>query len=114
MRRASGTTVTVEARFRPAAVKDLFDLHAFIATQSGTERASAYVSLLEAACLSLGDFPERGTRRDDLRPGLRTLGFRRQASIVFRITADGVEIGRILHGGRDLAALAITVEEDEP
>lgn len=68
----------------------------------------AYTRQLEAACLRLGDFPERGTRRDDLRPGLRTLGFRRQASILFRIDAQGVEIGRILYGGRDLAALALT------
>ncbi len=99
--------MTVEVRFRPAALADLFGLHAYIAERSGPKRAAAYISQLEAACLMLGDFPERGTRRDDLRPGLRTLGFRRQASILFRIDARGVEIGRILYGGRDLAALAI-------
>lgn len=100
--------MTVEVRLRPAALADLFDLHAYIAERSGPELAVAYTRQLEAACLRLGDFPERGTRRDDLRPGLRTLGFRRQASILFRIDAQGVEIGRILYGGRDLAALALT------
>jgi len=29
--------------------------------------------------------PERGTKRDDLRLGLRTVGFRRRAMILFEI-----------------------------
>lgn len=103
--------MTIEVRFRPAAIADLIDLHAYIAERSGPERAAAYIRQLEAACMTLGDFPQRGTRRDDLRPGLRTLGFRRQASILFRIDAGSVEIGRILYGGRDLAALAIMDDE---
>ena len=47
-------------------------------------------------------FPDRGTRRDDLRPGLRVLGFERRAVIAFQITATTVTILRILYGGRDL------------
>jgi toxin ParE1/3/4 len=50
----------------------------------------------------LADFPERGTRRDDLRVGLRIVGFRRQASIAFTVLEDRVEIARILYGGRNL------------
>jgi hypothetical protein len=30
----------------------------------------------------LETFPQRGTRRDDLRPGPRTIGFRRRVTIV--------------------------------
>lgn len=103
--------MAVRVRFRPAALTDLFDLYAHIAEHSGRERAGAYIDRLEAACQRLAEFPERGTRRDDLRPGLRTLGFQRQASIVFQIEDDGVEIGRILYGGRNLDALAIEPEE---
>lgn len=99
--------MAVKVRFRQAALTDLFELYAYIAEQSGRERAAAYIDRIEAACQGLADFPERGTRRDDLRPGLRTLGFQRQASIVFRVDDDGVEIGRILYGGRDLDALAM-------
>ncbi len=33
---------------------------------------------------------------------------------MFRVNPDSVEIGRVLYGGRDLAALAITFEADEP
>ena len=47
-------------------------------------------------------FPERGTRRDDLGSGLRTVGFERRATIVFRVEKDAVDIVRILYGGRDL------------
>lgn len=103
--------MAVEVRFRQAALADLFDLYTYIAEQSGRARAAAYVDRIEAACRALADFPERGTWRDDLGPGLRTLGFQRQASIVFRVDAAGVEIGRILYGGRDLDALAIEPEE---
>jgi len=41
-------------------------------------------------------------RRDDLRPGLRILGFERRAVIALQVTADRVMILRILYGGRDL------------
>ena len=47
-------------------------------------------------------FPKRGARRDDLRPGLRILGFERRAVIALQVTADRVMILRILYGGRDL------------
>ena len=97
--------MAVKVRFRKAALTDLLDLYAYIAERSGRERASTYIDRIEAACMALADFPERGTRRDDLRPGLRTLGFQRQASIVFRIDDAGVEIGR------NLDALAIEPEE---
>jgi toxin ParE1/3/4 len=55
-------------------------------------------------CLALADFPERGTRRDDLRTGLRTIGYRRRILLAFTVTEDEVVILRVLYGGRDLAA----------
>jgi toxin ParE1/3/4 len=47
---------------------------------------------------------DRGIRRDDLRPGLRILGFERRAVIAFHIASEVVTILRILYGGRDLEA----------
>ena len=47
-------------------------------------------------------FSDRGIRRDDLRPGLRILGFERRAVITFQLTAEAVTILRILYGGRDI------------
>jgi toxin ParE1/3/4 len=56
----------------------------------------------EDFCRSLSVFPDRGNRRDELRAGLRILGFERRAVIAFQITTDAVTILRILYGGRDL------------
>jgi toxin ParE1/3/4 len=49
--------------------------------------------------------PERGRRRDDLRPGLRTTAFRRRVTIAFHITEMTVTIDRVFYGGRDLKPL---------
>jgi plasmid stabilization system protein ParE len=49
-------------------------------------------------------FPERGTRRDDLLPGLRTIGFERRVTIAFVVTPDTVLIEGIYYGGQDFEA----------
>ncbi len=87
-----------EVSFRPRAEADLFGLYQYIAEEAGTAVAGGYI---EAACLALAAFPERGTRRDDLRRGLRTIGFERRATIAFQVMQDEVVIIRIFYGGRD-------------
>lgn len=42
--------------------------------------------------MALETFPERGARRDDIRPGLRTMGFERRATIVFQVNKAEVVI----------------------
>ena len=88
--------------FSPEALGDLIDLYDYIAARDGAERAIGYIDRIEECCRSLSVFPDRGTRRDDLRPGLRILGFERRAVIALHITADTVTILRILYGGRDV------------
>ncbi len=97
--------------FAPEAVDDLRDLYDLIADASLPDRALAYVEGLQLYCLGLADFPERGTRRDAIRPGLRTLGYRRRVTVAFRITDTAVVILRLLYGGRDLEGLL--QEEDD-
>ncbi len=63
--------------------------------------AGAYIDRIETACLALENFPERGTRRDDIRPGLRTMGFERRITIVFRVSRATVEIVRVFYGGQE-------------
>ena len=93
--------------FSPESQADLLRLYDYVAGKSGEERAFAYVQRIMAHCMSFAEFPERGTRRDDLRPGLRTTGFERRVMIAFHVTPDTVVINRILYGGRDLeSALA--------
>lgn len=60
------------------------------------------LKLFEELCLNLSTMPERGTARFDLRPGLRTIGFERKATIAFRVKGDSVAILRILYRGRSL------------
>lgn len=90
--------------FSPEALGDLIDLYDYIAVHDGAERAIGYIDRIEECCRSLGVFPDRGVRRDDLRLGLRILGFERRAVIAFLITAEELTILRILYGGRDIEA----------
>jgi toxin ParE1/3/4 len=87
--------------FRPLAEADLFRLYDYIADESGHDIAASYIERIEAACLALETFPERGTRRDDIRRGLRTIGFERRATIAFEVTKTKVIIVRIFYGGQD-------------
>ena len=91
--------------FRPLAEADLIELYEYIADKAGTKIAGGYIDRIEAACLSLEHFPERGTWRDDIEPGLRLLGFERRATIVFRVLKSEVTIVCIFYGGRDVEAL---------
>jgi toxin ParE1/3/4 len=50
------------------------------------------------------EFPARGTRRDDIRPGLRMTSMARRVTIADPIAGEAVTIDRILYGGRDLGA----------
>ncbi len=92
--------------FSPEAIQDLNDLHAYILSEAGPWRAREYVSKLYDYCLSFETFPQRGTRRDDLSPGLRIVGYHRRATIAFRIDGEEVTILRLFHRGRDVALSA--------
>jgi toxin ParE1/3/4 len=75
---------------------DLLDLYDYIAERGGMDRALHYIDRIEACCRSLATFPSRGARREDIRPGLRTIGFERRAVIAFQFGTNGVTILRIL------------------
>ena len=94
-----------EVVFAPEALGDLRMLYDVIALDAGAGRAQNYTDRIIAHCLGLVTFPESGTRRDDLRPGLRITTWRRRVTIAFHITDTTVAIDRILYGGRDLAAV---------
>lgn len=76
-------------------------LYRYISENSDRSRAAAYVARIETACMGLANFPERGTRRDDLALGLRTIGFERRVTIAFRVLDDVVEIVAIAYAGRN-------------
>jgi len=88
--------------FRPLAEADLFALYRYIAREAGQEVAGGYIDRLEAACMALAHLPRRGTRRDDIRLGLRTIGFERRATIAFQVGRAEVLIIRIFFGGQNV------------
>jgi toxin ParE1/3/4 len=94
--------VTRQVVFAPEAQTDLLQLYDYIAERSTLERALSYTDRIVDYCLGLADFPERGTPRNDLRPGLRVTSFERRVAIAFHVAADVLTIDRILYGGRDL------------
>ena len=44
---------------------------------------------------------ERGTRRDDIRPGLRVVGFERTLTLAFSVDDSSVTFLRIFQAGRN-------------
>ncbi|QUS40458.1 type II toxin-antitoxin system RelE/ParE family toxin [Tardiphaga alba] len=93
--------MTHDVIFLDKASNDLTSLSVYIGSQAGEAIASRYLDRLYAACMALAHFPERGTRRDDIRPNLRTIGFERRATIIFQVTDTQVQIVTIAYGGRD-------------
>ncbi|MCF4128550.1 type II toxin-antitoxin system RelE/ParE family toxin [Methylobacterium sp. SyP6R] len=76
----------------PEAETDLQGIDDHVAERAGTTRALGYVERILAHCEGFATFPERGRRRDDLRPGLRVTGFERRVTIAFHCTVDQVVI----------------------
>lgn len=87
--------------FTRRAETQLDDLYGYIAERSGAARADRYVNAIVEACRNLGTFPRRGTDRDDIRPGLRIVGFQRRVTIAFAIEDDTVIVHGIFYGGQD-------------
>lgn len=95
-----------EVLIAPAAEKDLFRLYAYIRDHGGGAKTGIdFVRRIRAQCEALRDFPERGNRRDDIRPGLRIIGFERRVVIAFTVNDRKVRIGRIFYGCRNYEAL---------
>jgi len=87
--------------FAPRASAHLADLFSLIANAASPEIAANYVEAILRQCESLRTFPMRGTRRDDILPGLRVIGYRRRVSIAFRITGEVVTILGVYYAGRN-------------
>lgn len=89
-------------RFHTAAERDIAELLTELAPKAGTRVATEFVNRIIDYCLSFETFPERGMRHDEIAPGLRTVGWRRRATIAFAVIDDQVVILRVLYAGRTL------------
>jgi toxin ParE1/3/4 len=99
----------------PCAERQLTSLYNFIAERSGQNLAEKFVGEIVADCQSLALFPERGARRDDIRPGLRLKGYDRRVTIAFSIDVvnDKVVIHGVFYGGQDFEAALRSATNDD-
>ena len=98
--------------FAPEAEAQLIAIYSYLAGAAGPEVALAFTTAIVDYCESFTTFPKRGTRRDDLRRGLRTVGFRRRVTIAFAVAAETISILGIFYGGQDVEG-ALREEAEE-
>lgn len=72
--------------FAPEALEDLRQLYDWVAEVAGPETAFGYVDRLVSNCHDMRHGAERGHRPDDIRPGLRIVGFERRITIAFTVS----------------------------
>lgn len=89
--------------FLPDAEARLGQIEAYIAERSSPAIAERFVAALVDRALKLDRFPLRGTPRDDLMKGLRTIVHRRTVTIAYVVDGDEVEVTDFLYRGEDVA-----------
>ena len=77
---------------------------------TGRRRLDRTVAAIRGYLGGFGSVPHRGTRRDDLMPGLRIVPFRRRTAVAFTVDdgARTVRILRVFYGGQDYEAVLRT------
>jgi len=85
---------------RPEAENDLVDIWLYIA-QDNPVNADRFLDRIQESCLALANFPQMGTKRDELKTGLRSHTVGRYLIFYFP-QADGIDIVRVLHGSREI------------
>lgn len=99
--------------FSPEAQQQLVDLYRYIASAASPAVAARYADAIVGYCESLTLFPERGTCRDDVRPGLRISHYRKRTVIAFAVDGDLVTILGVFYGGRDYERLLNAERRDD-
>lgn len=77
-------------------------LQAYLARRFYSDNAERFINRLLGECTSLGVSPHRGRMRDDIRPGIRVIGFERKTAIYFRFAEGTVTILSIRYGGYEV------------
>lgn len=101
--------------FTPRAVRQLAHLYDYIAEDSGEARAENYANKIIAARNVLSTFPERRTKRDDVRLNLRTMGYVGSVTIAFSVhtATETVAIHGVFYGGQDFEHILGETQSDD-
>lgn len=84
----------------PPANADLLEIWVYLA-EDDIEVANSTIQAIGRKCLDCAELPGMGRRRDDLAPGLRCIS-QGNYLIFYRLSDNGIQIMRVLHGARDL------------
>lgn len=80
-------------------------MYDYIAHAGSPQNATDFTAAIVTYCEGLSEFPRRGTARDDIRPGLRIVGYRKRVIVAFAVIDDTVAILGVFYGGRDYEAI---------
>lgn len=89
---------------RPQAVQDVRDLWLYLADHASPEQADRVVEQIRQKLELASAYPYMGRSREELRPHVRSLVIGRYVAFYIPLD-DGIEVIRVLYGGRDLPAL---------
>ena len=87
--------------YLPTATDDLREIAAWIADRTSSDFAVDYVERIQQRIETLSYGSERGTLREDIRPGLRAIGLMKSVTLAFFVENDAVMIVRVLYGGQN-------------
>ncbi|PDT02805.1 plasmid stabilization protein [Rhizobium chutanense] len=88
-------------RLTDEAELDLARIYRFVRKKSASSAAARdYVARIKTFVNGFDTYPEQGSIRGQVRPGLRIVGFERRISVAFVVEPTEVVILRILYAGQ--------------
>lgn len=96
--------------FAPRAERQLLEIYEWIAEAGDPETGAQFVRSIIDYCESIADMPGIGLARDDIRAGVRTVGFRRRAVIAFLVETAKITILGVYYGGQDYESRLIEAD----
>ena len=105
MPKPSSADAIYRVTYEPEAREQLNQLYDYIATEASPGIAKGFTDAIVERCERLARFPSRGTPRDDLRAGIRTIAFRRSVTIAYMMYPGRVSILGVFSRGRDYETL---------
>lgn len=97
--------MTYDVQLSALAIEDLIALHQWVSVEADIPTADGHLTRIEERIAALADFPQRGSPRNDLVAGLRTLTFERRLLISYNVDGKVVTIQRVINAIRDLAPI---------
>ena len=95
------TTIAYRVIYSDDARDHLWDIEYYIIEAGEPQRANDFVARIRQRCESLGTFPLRHRRRDDINNGLHVTGMEGKVTITYKVNerAKLVTIAGVYYGG---------------